>query len=638
MPNANPQVALGPVSGIIDTAQSTVTSQHSSALAAAEAAVATANSFLDGLTNIENPDYVQFNPTMSYGSGYKRRDIEIPYPDIDPYIPLDPNVPRPDFDDVSIDIGNPPVFDIAPIVLTIPDFPELEFPDLTETRPVVRDVTLPSEPDLDIPEVPTLQLVTFPDPITIDFPTFNAILPPDNIVLPVTTLDPGILEYDSPILQMLKDKILYWITTSGTGLDPDIEQDIYDRNLERDELAQETAMQTVADEWSKRGFVLPNGMLNAAFLDLQRTYRDKRLDVSRDIAIKQAELAQQNTHFYIEKALGLEVALIDWTNKIGMRTFEASKFLMEYGINTTKLDIERYNLKIEIYKTQASIYSEKIKGELAKVEVYKAMLDASRLISETNKNAVEVYKTRIEAMNELINMYLAQIKAAMSTLEVDKAKIDCYKALVETYIAQINAITAKYGAYKSRMDGERAKADIYGSEVDAFKSKVEAYKAEVDALTKGAESIIEKNKLEVQLYSVDVEAKKMAGQLLADHAKADADVFIAHVNAYKAHSEAEIAQSLSDIKAAEMQIESSIRIADGLRNAQEANMKGFIAMEQLRVEAAKGGAQVSAQMASGAFSSINVSAQLQAHGSAQQSFVGTESISDQYTYEMQTTE
>jgi hypothetical protein len=638
MANANPEIALGPVEGIIEQAESTVNTQHSAALAAAEAAVETANQFLSGLVNIEDPDYVSYNPYFSWGGGYKRRDIEIPYPDITPYVPWDPVIPRPIFDDMPIVIGNPPIFEIEPIELVIPDFPDLIFPELTEPRPVVGDVVLPDEPDLDVPEVPILQLVTFPDPITIDFPTFDAILPPENIVLPVTSLDPGILEYDSPILQMLKDKILYWITTSGTGLDPDIEQDIYDRNLERDELAQETAMQAAADEWSKRGFVLPNGMLSAAFLDLERTYRDKRLDTSRDIAIKQAELAQQNTHFYIEKALGLEVALIDWTNKIGMRTFEASKFLMEYGINTTKLDIERYNLKIEIYKTQASIYSEKIKAELAKVEVYKALLDASRLVSETNKNAVEIYKTRIEAMNELINMYLAQIKAAMSTLEVDKAKIDCYKALVETYIAQINAITAKFGAYKTRMDGEKIKADIYGSEVDAYKSRVEAYKAEIDALSKISESITEKNKLKVQLYSVDIDAEKADLQRLTDHSKADSDAFIAHVNAYKAHSEAEIAQSLADIKSAEMQIEASIRTADGLRNAQEANMKGFIAMEQLRVEAAKGGAQVSAQMASGAFSSINVSAQLQAHGSAQQSFVGSESISDQYTYEMQTTE
>lgn len=628
---ANPTVSIPDIAAIQDAASEVVSARFESGLAAAESAAAAAEGFLSSLGGVGSPPFVNFTPSFSMPA-IPSVNADIPEPNIQSFSGRGQSIGF-TMENFALILGNAPNFDIAPLIPIIPVFPDLVFPELTETRPFVRDVVLPDEPVLVFPDPPVMNEIVLPPPISIDLPTFDAILPVENIAIPSNVIDPGIFNYDSPILQMLKDKVLQWITTSGTGLDPIIEQAIYDRDNERAILALEEARQNAIDEWSKRGFILPNGVLAANIMQLEIDHKNKRLDTSRDIIINQAKLAQENTHFYIQQALTLETQLMSWTNLLGQRTFEASKASMDAAISITQVDISRYNVRLQVYQVQAQVYETRIKSELAKVEIYKTQIEAASLTAETNKVAAEVYKIRTEAIQALITIYEARIKAAMATLEVDKAKIDGFQSLVQAYISQINGITAKFGAYNTRIEGEKTKASIYSSQVDAWKSRVEAFKVEAEVQIEKAKVVVARNEVYVKKYGVDIERDKVEVMSSAEHAKAESEAFQAHVLAHKARAEAQAAAANAALKSAEIQIEASIRIADGVRNAQEANMRGFIAMQTLRTEAAKGGAAVAAQMAAGAFAGMSISAQIGAHAQAAQTYTGHESLSESHNFQ-----
>ena len=628
---ANPQVALNGIDQFQDAAGDLVTSRFESAQAAGESALGAALSMLGAIGNIGTIQAVTFVPSFNTPQ-VPGIDIDIPQPSIPGYMAAERPGGEIVIGDVLINIGNAPGFDVAPIIPVIPEFPDLIFPELTEERPTVREVTLPNEPPFEMPEAPVMNLVVLPEPISLDLPTFDALVPVENIQIPNNMIDPGILEYDSPVLQMLKAKILQWITTSGTGLDPVIEQEIYDRDEERARLALEQAKQDFIEEWSKRGFILPDGVLAANLMALEIDHKNKRLDTSREIVINQAKLSQENTHFYIQQALSLETQLMNWTNLIGQRTFEASKAAADVAISITQADIARYNVKLQAYQVQAQVYESRIRSELAKVEIYKAQIEAARLSGELNRIAAEVYKTRIEAIGALIGMYEARIKAAMAGLEVDKARIDAFQGLVQAYIAQVNGITSKYNAYNSRIEGEKTKVSIYTAQVDAFKGRVEAFKTEAEARIEEAKALISRNELLIKKYGVDVEAGKVSAIASAEHAKTVSEAHQATVAAARAKAEAQTAAAQVGLKAAELQIEQSVRIAEAVRNTQEINIRAFLAAENLRVEAARGGAAVAAQMAAGAFAGVSVSAAIGAHGNASKSFSGQESLGESHNF------
>ena len=628
--NANPEIALGPVQDMETAATDLINTRFDSASESSQTAMDTSMELLNQMAQIEQIQSTVFTPQLDFPS-FPSINVNIQSPNITPFTQYS-SPSGGSQQNITLDTGNAPTFDIAKLELVIPDLPDLIFPVLSGDAPVVNDIALPNAPSISLPDVPILQTVTFPDPISLNLPTFSGVLPVDNIVLPTVSIDPGILNYDSPILEMFKSKVLAWITTSGTGLDPIIEQAIYDRNYERDRLQIEDTKQKSADEWSKRGFVLPNGVLATMFQEQEITFLNKRTDTSRDIAIAQAKLAQENTHFYIQKALELEVQLMNWTNLIGQRTFEASKASMDAAIHITQLAISKYNVSLESYKTQAQVYETLIRSELAKVELYKAQLDASRTMAEVNKISVDIYRERVDALNLIINIYLAQIKAAMAPLDVSKAKIDAFIASVQAYSSQINAIVAKYNAYNSLIQGEKAKVDVYKAQVDAFTSQTTSYKIEADVQIERARVIVEQNRNSIAKYSADVEAAKAVVIASSEHAKATSEAYQANIMAQRASSEAQSAQAQAIIKSGEIKIQAVLQSAESTRRAQDANVKNLIAVQELRSKAILGAAQVAAQIASGAMAGVSVSAALHAQASASQSFSGGESITESHSY------
>lgn len=275
-----------------------------------------------------------------------------------------------------------------------------------------------------------------PDDLDLDTSGFDSIEPPppydgkpldtsdlaqyipnmSGLITPGYDIDAAQLPYVSSLLTALQAKLLDGVLNGGTGLSDDVKNDIWDLQSEQDLLALQQAQDRIAAEWSKRGLPLPDGTLATLLNEPEVAYFQKRSDASRQIAIKDAELAQTNTHFMITSGTNLEQLLMNLANSFRQRLFDASKAEADASVALFTATLKKYETMASIYNTMVSARVAEVKGL---VDVY---------ISE-----VQAYKATVEAIAAKVDV---QVKGYAAEVDRYKADATIYAALgdVETKI------------------------------------------------------------------------------------------------------------------------------------------------------------------------------------------------------------
>jgi hypothetical protein len=251
----------------------------------------------------------------------------------------------------------------------------------------------------------------------------------DDLVQPILNINPGDNSYTSPLLESLRRKLRDWVEDGGMALPAEREADFWNRNYERDMQANRDAKDSIASDWAKKSFPMPNGLLIAAQAQADITFRDKRNDTSRDIALKQAELAESNTRNAVEKGIGLEGVLMTFKNQCQDRIFQASKTLLEAMVTFYQAQLMKYQTMATIYRTLIDGRIQEAKGI---IEIYTANVQAftSRVIAETSrlKAISDVYLSETEAYKADAQVYTAiadlDIKIFTSLIQKAVAKAD----------------------------------------------------------------------------------------------------------------------------------------------------------------------------------------------------------------------
>jgi hypothetical protein len=165
-------------------------------------------------------------------------------------------------------------------------------------------------------------------------------------------------------------------------------------------------------------------------------YFNKRSDASRQIAIKDAELAQTNTHFMITSGISLEQSLMNLANLFRQRLFEASKAEADAGVAL-------FIALLKKYETMASIYNMMVSARIAEV---KGLVDV--FIAE-----VQAYKVVVEAIAAKVDV---QVKGYAAEVDRYKADATIYAALgdVETKIFEVRVKEAEGKAKLELSDAE----------------------------------------------------------------------------------------------------------------------------------------------------------------------------------------
>ena len=304
------------------------------------------------------------------------------------------------------------------------------------TKPDIDTVTLGSLLDVTLPNVPT---VTFPS-LNIDAPVYTLTQPQEWSF----GVSQNILIKDDPMIQAAIDRLTNNIRYGGTGLTPEIEAAIWARGLEREEQQVEDSTDKVTSMWAKKGFSLPDGMLAHALSEIQKEYMNRKIDLAREISIKQAELEQVNIFKSLEMSVSLAEKLIGMLIAYEELVFKGQEATARFANEYIDLQIKSYMSMVEAYKATAQVHEMLIRGEIAKVELYKAQLDGQRLIGEINQQTVQIYSERLKATTVLIERYKTEVQAMISELEVEKSKIESNKIQMDAWAKKADVEIAKY--------------------------------------------------------------------------------------------------------------------------------------------------------------------------------------------------
>lgn len=540
-------------------------------------------------------------------------------------IPNMPSLPSADLGDfgntpggVSGSIDDVTIDDFTAVAPVIPDraLPDVNF-GTVPLLPTVKDVAVPDAPAVTLPTVPTM--------LTLSTHTFGGInlhedwldklddIPELSVLAPTKLNYTRGAGYASALLDNLKATINARLN-GASGLAPAIEQGIWDRARDR-----ETQIALAREEEAKRaaeamGFPLPTGALAGMLADSRREYADKLSSLSRDVAIKQAELAQENLRHAIDTAISLETQLMDQAYKLEQLVFEAAKATADNEIQAHNAALEQFKALLAGYQAYASAYETLIKAELNKVEVFKALLSAEELKSQINTALVQQYKAQIEGAMATVEIYKSQVGAAQTLVELEKAKVQTAGEQIRAFVALNNAEMSKVELFKAQLSADGMKLESYKTLAQAYSAKAGAqaekarvsvarYQAQISA--KGLEWDGWKAKVSAQVARVDAAAKQAS--VLVDGYK---------VATYATTAQAEMYARMweSNIKQYEASQNLTVQAAkingDALMHTNDANM-----------DAAKAGAQIMAQQVSSAFNAVATSASIT--GGASMSMVQT---------------
>lgn len=479
--------------------------------------------------------------------------------------------------------------------ISAPNLSGYGFPSDAPSDPgIVVDVAIPPAPTVLLPDVPSLASVSIPDVPVLDIPTFTAQLA-DSPNSPDPAFSFTEEAYTSSLLSGYRNLVESWVEGTATGVSPEVETAIWNRGRDREAATYGAAMNQVARDFAGRGFPVPPGAAaTLAFQALQKA-REASTTISRDVMIKQAELEQQNRQFAMQEARQIEVAMMADAMQRAQRQFEVAKYVVEAAVAIYNAQVLKYNADVQAFTARATVYRERIQGELAKLEVYKSQIEGQKLISSLNQQAIEIYAARLEAAKTMIAVYEGQLSGARTTAEVQRIKIDAYKASVEAYGERVRARAGEFQAYASVVEAEvrrqelrriaieqykvqadaangaaSARADMRRADAASRANDVELAKANIEAQWRQAQMQIESQRVAVEQEANQVRLRIGDLELQGKGVQSEAEIRKAEIMAA-----AEETRIQSTLVIAEMQqqidasrIESAYQIAVGQINAQ----------------------------------------------------------------------
>lgn len=434
--------------------------------------------------------------------------------------------------DITIDDPGSIILDTT-IQAQLPEAPlSSDYPAPPTNSPLFSEHDFPSVPAYSIPSVPVVNDITIPTFISNDVPGITSELPlfTDNVPA-ISIIDSGVEASKDSLAQAISEKLELNIRNGGTMLDATIEADIWNRDLERRNQALQDQVDKIADQWSKLGWSLPNGLLSGQLTALNNEFINKNLESSRIIAVEQAKLEHDGLFKSLEMGNQFTNIFISSANDYAKRVFEASKTTAEVTISIFKERVNRYNALLLGYKTDVEAFKAKIDAEVSRAQAYKMQIDGLALVNQIDETKVKIYLGQLSAINTMVDVYKNQVQATGMMYEAEKSKIERFKVEVEAYSAQIDAVTKKYSSqvegfkafvagYTASSDSQTKFADLRGrSQIAEVEARMKSWEIQADLLQKNLTIKLEALKAEAQISS-----NLAAGALAANHAGMNASI------------------------------------------------------------------------------------------------------------------
>lgn len=517
-------------------------------------------------------------------------------------------VPLPSEEVAGLDdvVLNLPEFTAVPPVLNFGNAPEITI-GTVPTLPGIRDVTLPDAPEVELPTLPTM--------LALNTPTFAGMgshadwlerlknAPTLDLVRPTPLVYRRGQAYESLLLDNLK-AVLNERIQGGTGLSAEVEALIWGRAVDRESRLALDAELDIVRSGEALGFKLPQGVVAAQLERARRAYSEKMAGLSRDVAIKQAELEQSNLQQVVAEGVQLESKLMDNALQIEQQAFEAARAVADSHLQIYNAGVREFEVLMQQFNTFASIYRTLIDAETAKLEQYKAELQAEQTKAQINQSLVAQFKAQVEAQQIRVEMYRTQLQGAQTLMQVEQTKLQAAGEQVRAFVATVNAETARLDAYKTKVGAETTK-------VDAFKAQAQAYAAECSAKAESAKIIVTALEAKARIvssrydgYRARVQSEASLSEIAASNSRVQLEAF----RASNAATESKANLTATIWRAKLQQYQASVEVS---ANAQRSNAAFAMQAQGMNQDLVKTGAQTASQLLASAWNVVSTSASSQ---------------------------
>lgn len=502
-----------------------------------------------------------------------------------------------------------PAYDVESLPLTIPTAPQpLNISQPVRDFAINLNLEVPVASDREIPLVPTLESYSLPKiaPVISDiaftatFPTIASIAPPANV------FNFSNSPYNSSFSSKIKEELVARLTKS-TGLSPVVEEALWARASDRELKASLLAQDTLLIDRAGSGFSRPTGAMFSALDNIVMESQSKIIELSREIALKQADLEQANIKETIVQSIALEDLLLRTYIDNATRSLEVAKYTQELAIELFKSEVSVKTLEVEAYKAFTSAYEAKVKAQLTKLDKFRAELEAEKLKGEVNVQKISLYQASLEGLKANIDLYKADIDAVNSKLQIEATKLSVYSEDIKNYTALVSAKASEFSMYSTRVEAEKVKADITQSQIQGYAARIQAYSNEVDAKSKEAsvslqinDQVLKKYETDLDAYIKKLQAKQLTYQSAIEIYKGESELYRADIEYQKAKSE--IAQ-----KTVELDIQNVRSTADVALSNARLKLEALSAGVNSTIEGRKAAGSIHQALAQASLSAVNVS-------------------------------
>lgn len=539
--------------------------------------------------------------------------------------PQKPNLDTADlqFKNPGTDLAAAPAFSGTNLVIDdAPGFDDIPVPTIAyNAQPNTPNVAVPTEPagqtSLVMPYAPNYTLPAPPTFESLNLPVVPAVALPEWALDTPKWEEPNFTEawtfqpeaYTSTLVSTLVEALKPMIQAPA-GLPVVIERALFDRNRSRIEVETSRAVDQVWADSAGRGFDIPQGISLDQVRQLRQNAQGSMAEASRDVLIRQMELALEQQRFAITQGAALEATLIELHNQRQSYLLQAATFARDSALAVLNYRVQVFQMRMTAYQAEASVFRDRIQAELGKVEVYRAQLDGQRMIGEMNDQLVRRYTAQIQAVNSIADFYRTQVETVRIQADIQMQAIEKYRAQIQGYTARWQAYQAEIGGYTAGIQAQAAKVDLYRSMVDAQAKRIDAWATASNIEVERAKLNLSEHNQQLTVWRAGLE--KMEALLGVERARLTAvgQSWDAQARIYAASADVESSASAAADRSFQLGLESERENVDTQLKVAEMKTRNTEFLAQQMAEIQRAIAQIAAQLAASTMSAVNYGASI----------------------------
>lgn len=233
----------------------------------------------------------------------------------------------------------------------------------------------------------------------------------DKMVWFINTFFPN----ECPYLQRAQLWICRALTTGGTGMSPQVEDQIWQRDRARILKEARRAEDEALRAFAARGFPMPSGLLAGALERIREDTLDKTAQASRDVAIKQAEIEIENVKFAVDKA-------IDLYTRVVAAAADFVKALVSSANMTTQLIPSITDSQSRLISAASGYYQQRVAVEELRLKATLPNGEWRQEAARENQDAeMQAMRNRVDAAIEAAKALATEAAAALNALHVSSS-------------------------------------------------------------------------------------------------------------------------------------------------------------------------------------------------------------------------